>query len=65
MEEGYLLDLTYGGAMPSKWVEGKPEVSFWTGIKTKGKHQIRISTFRCRDCGYLESYARDGDQETT
>jgi predicted nucleic-acid-binding Zn-ribbon protein len=58
MEEGFLLDRTYGGNFPGKWIEGEPEKSFWTGTKTANKTQIDIATFRCVACGYLESYAR-------
>jgi hypothetical protein len=39
-------------------VEGQPEESIWTGTKTRGKHQVRITTYRCTGCGYLESYAK-------
>ena len=57
MEEGFVLDNTHGARLQSGWVEGAPEPSFWTGLKLKGKEQIPITTFRCRRCGYLESYA--------
>ena len=64
MEEGFIADFYGGGtARPGKWVEGQPEKSFWTGIKTSGKELIRITTYRCTGCGYLESYARPGDEE--
>jgi hypothetical protein len=58
MEEGFIADMTYGAVLASKWIEGEPEKSFWTGTKTKGKRQVEILTFRCPDCGYLESYAK-------
>jgi predicted nucleic-acid-binding Zn-ribbon protein len=58
MEEGFIADVTYGGVVTSKWIEGEPEKSFWTGTKTKGKRQVEILTFRCTNCGYLESYAK-------
>lgn len=58
MEEGFIGDAIPGGLMPSKWVEGRPEKSFWHGIKIKGKRQVEIQTYRCSSCGYLESYAR-------
>jgi len=58
MEEGFIADTTYGGVVTSKWVEGEPEKSFWTGIKTRDREQIQISTYRCTGCGYLESYAK-------
>ncbi|HEY4218733.1 MAG TPA: hypothetical protein VGM67_16440 [Gemmatimonadaceae bacterium] len=57
MEEGFVLDHTYGGRVQSEWVEGAPQLSRWTGLKTKGKDQVPIATFRCTRCGYLESYA--------
>lgn len=58
MEEGFTSDATHGGVLTSKWIAGKPEKSWWTGIKTKGRKKIEISTFRCTTCGYLESYAK-------
>ena len=58
MEEGFIKDEGYGTSHPSKWVEGTPEKSFWTGLKTRGKEQVEIRTFRCTQCGYLESYAK-------
>lgn len=58
MEEGFIADVTYGGVVASKWVEGPPEKSFWTGVRTKDKEQVQISTYRCTNCGYLESYAK-------
>lgn len=57
MEEGFLLDRTQSGAAASAWVAGAPEKSFWTGLKLKGRTQLPVSTWRCRRCGYLESYA--------
>ena len=59
MEGGYLIDVTYGqgtAAVP-KWVAGEPERSIWTGLKLRGKEQLPVSTYRCRQCGFLESYA--------
>lgn len=63
MEEGFTLDNTYGGSFPSSWVEGEPVKSFWRGTKTKGKDQYQIRTFRCVNCGYLESYASTEKEE--
>lgn len=57
MEEGFVLDNTHGGRLQSEWVEGPPERSVWVGIKVKGKEHFPIATYRCRRCGYLESYA--------
>jgi len=57
MEEGFILDLGHNTKTVSQWVEGEPERSFWTGIKTKDREKFRVTTYRCAGCGYLESYA--------
>ena len=58
MDEGFILDKGhYNAQMVSQWVEGAPERSIWTGIKTKGRDKFQVTTYRCSGCGYLESYA--------
>ena len=42
-----------------QWVEGAPETSFWTGLKTKGRESFKVLTYRCDRCGNLESYATE------
>jgi hypothetical protein len=32
--------------------------SIWFGTRTRGKKQVQVATYRCKACGYLESYAR-------
>ena len=60
MKEGFALDRShYGTPTVETWMEGKPEPSFWSGLKTKGKEQYAVTTYRCVQCGYLESYARE------
>lgn len=59
MSEGFVLDTTQHGVHAvSKWVEGAPEKSFWTGLKLGKKPKIDIQTWRCGRCGFLESYAK-------
>lgn len=58
MEPGFVLDHTYGATAQSEWVEGRPETSFWTGVRLKGRDRVPVTTYRCARCGYLESYAR-------
>ena len=60
MELGFVLDKGYGGdyVLPPEWAEGAPVKSIWTGVKMKDKQRLPIATYRCRSCGYLESYAR-------
>ncbi len=58
MEEGFILDRgDYDIKRINTWVEGEPVKSFWSGIKVKDKQQFQLKTFRCANCGYLESYA--------
>ncbi|MEO7997458.1 MAG: hypothetical protein ABI852_08440 [Gemmatimonadaceae bacterium] len=60
MSIGLVLDRAdYNIGMVPQWVEGMPEKSFWTGIKTKGHESYKVMTYRCERCGYLESYATE------
>jgi len=60
MEPGFVVDRGHNQrAATQKWVEGEPERSFWTGLKTKGRESFEVTTFRCERCGWLESYAVD------
>ncbi len=62
MIEGFIADYTYGGILPSDWVEGAPVKSFWLGTKVSDKNQYKVKTYRCENCGYLESYAIEEKQ---
>jgi rubrerythrin len=57
MEEGFVLERNQRGNGVEKWVSGEPDWSWWTGVRLKGRAQHDIATWRCRKCGYLESYA--------
>jgi len=58
MEEGFIADSKdHSAAKVSEWIEGEPERSFWFGIKTGGRVNLRVKSFRCVRCGFLESYA--------
>ena len=57
MEQCLVLDQTYGSTAQQEWAGGEPDYSIWTGLKLKGRERHRIITFRCEQCGYLESYA--------
>jgi hypothetical protein len=59
MQEGFMADLGYGQIQQARWCAGKPNPSFWTG-EVKGGQMMagtRVLTYRCPNCGYLESYA--------
>ncbi len=58
MVRGFVADWSHAQVFVSQWVEGWPHKSFWTGTKVPSDKCIPIGTFRCGECGYLESYAR-------
>ena len=58
MTAGFIIDFNMSQATAvSKWQEGAPQRSFWTGIKMDPERQHPITTYRCEQCGFLESYA--------
>ena len=57
MEPGYIVDEGHGTRTVAKWIGGEPERSIWTGLKTRGKEKLDVTTYRCRRCGRLESFA--------
>ena len=60
MSDGFLLESgDYNWPSVSRWVEGTPEESRWTGLKLKGRRVLQVRTHRCEKCGYLEFYAPD------
>ena len=38
------------------WVEGEPEESFWSGVKTSSREALNTVAKRCPSCGKLEFY---------
>ena len=58
MEQGFVADKAhYSVPETQTWVEGAPERTFWSGLKMKNRQVLVVMTFRCEQCGYLESYA--------
>jgi len=46
--------------LPVQWIGGAPEISeFWQSLKLGGKVRYLVEAFRCKQCGYLEHYARE------
>jgi hypothetical protein len=62
MEPGFVPDNTHAGFQEQKWSPGKPEPSFWMGMKLDADLEIPVRTLRCPKCGYLESYAFRGSR---
>ena len=60
MEPGFVADKAhYSVPETQKWVEGAPEKSFWSGLKMKDRDVFAVTTYRCDQCGLLESYATE------
>ena len=56
MQQGYIADRAGVWFTPEKWFAGDGEkgVLFINELKCK---PLLVSTYRCAECGYLESYA--------
>ncbi len=59
MLQGFILDRSYGGKYQQTWVEGQPEKSVWTVLKTSGRTTFNVQVFRCVVCSYLEFYTTE------
>ena len=59
MEQGFIMDFSYGVGLVSQWAAGAPRKSFWVGTKLPEEKLIPVGVFRCVGCGFLESYARE------
>jgi hypothetical protein len=60
MQEGFVFDRgDYNMKTKPVWVEGVPEESFWSGLKTKGRQMFTVRAFRCAECNYLEFYTAE------
>lgn len=63
MVSGFVLDRGHrNDNRESEWVEGSPSTdpateSFGPNLELQGRLRFFITTYRCADCGYLESYA--------
>lgn len=58
MVRGFIPEFS-GRSSVSFWVEGEPVHSFWAaGVKIPEDKIIDIITYRCAECGFLESYAK-------
>jgi len=57
LSEGFLLERARHGRGVTEWIEGKPVVSFWTGLDLRGRTRLPVATWRCPRCGFLELYA--------
>ncbi len=59
MEEGYVLDSIATQTKSETWIEGEKPKSVWEAITgDTDKRSFEVEVFRCKGCGYLESFAK-------
>lgn len=63
MDRGFVLDFAHAAVVNSTWQAGEPTPQTILGLKTGSvkyvtEKMIPVATYRCPNCGYLESYAR-------
>lgn len=58
LQRGFIIDRGhYDSKSPQAWVEGEPESSFWSGLKTSDREIRRVDAYRCTRCGRLDFFA--------
>ncbi len=60
MERGFLIDHGYGANYPMAWAAGVARWSRWLGLKVTREEKMPVATYRCPQCGKLESFAQPG-----
>ena len=58
MQQGVVVDLSYAGVLSSMWVEDQAETGVVAGIADNHKRKLKTITYRCSNCGFLDSYAK-------
>jgi hypothetical protein len=59
MDLGFVPDARRGDEQTQQWRAGQAQSSFWFGVTSdRDEAPIPVRTFRCTECGFLESYAR-------
>ena len=63
MEEGLQLDASFGGVRRATWIKGKElptiKISLLPPRVEISGERYYVTVYRCRACGFLESYARE------
>jgi len=60
LEKGFLIDKGDSDiARQAKWASGEPSTAFWKmSAVQSGSETLPVTTYRCRNCGRLESFAK-------
>ena len=65
MSIGVVVDHGYGTNYPERWQRGEAKMSWFGSLKESRKAQLDVETWRCDQCGYLESYAPTSSHSET
>ena len=57
MQQGVVVDLSYAGILRSMWVEDQAD-NLSPGTADNHKRKLKTITYRCSNCGFLDSYAK-------
>jgi hypothetical protein len=57
MEEGFLLDNSFGQRLPVEWVDGPPQFTWAENVKIGDRPRYLVQAFRCTRCGGLDLVA--------
>ena len=57
MEPGYIPDFADSGILMQRWFPGTPKTHWRKGLKVDGNACRSVETDRCKNCGFLKSYA--------
>jgi hypothetical protein len=58
MQEGIVVNLNYNGVIPSMWVEDHGGDGGAPVTADVHKRKVKTITYRCSNCGFLDSYAK-------
>jgi predicted nucleic-acid-binding Zn-ribbon protein len=58
MIHGFVPTYFHNNLEITNWCEGIPKKSFLGGVDSQSDVNIPIGAFRCKNCGYLELYAK-------
>ncbi|MFU7559388.1 PF20097 family protein [Stieleria sp. JC731] len=57
MTAGFIADWNDADVRVSRWLEGEVSSGWLQEVNPRKNRQFKISTYRCPECGLLESYA--------